>query len=113
MNLRLVPLALVAAVSLTACVADDASPPAGTVTVSISQSRFETRELRVPAGTTVVFENTDAAAHTVTSADGSPLMFDSGEFGQGETFEITFDEPGEYPYFCVIHPTMRATVVVE
>lgn len=83
------------------------------VRVTIVNSRFETTELRVPAGTTVVFENTDPFAHTVTSAESSPMPFGSDELGQGDTFEVTFDEPGVYPYFCVVHPTMRATVIVE
>lgn len=81
--------------------------------VTISDSRFDTTELRVPVGTTVRFVNTDPYAHTVTSKDDSPAAFASGEFGQDETFEFTFDEPGEYAYFCEIHPTMRASVIVD
>jgi plastocyanin len=30
----------------------------------------------------------------------------------GATFEFTFDEPGTYPYFCSIHPSMTGTVEV-
>ncbi len=88
----------------------DAGEPA---VVTISDSRFDTTELRVPVGTTVRFVNTDPYAHTVTSKDDSPAAFASGEFGQDETFEFTFDEPGEYAYFCEIHPTMRASVIVD
>lgn len=89
----------------------DESP--ATELVVIARSRFETPELRIAAGTTVVWRNEDGFAHTVTSRDDSPTAFDSGEFSGGETFEITFDEPGEYAYFCRIHPTMRAMVIVE
>ena len=81
--------------------------------VEIERSRFDTAVLEVEAGTTVVFRNLDGYAHTVTSFDDAPMAFDSGEFGEGETFEVTFDEPGEYRYFCAIHPTMRASVVVS
>lgn len=80
--------------------------------VTITDSRFDQLELRVEAGTTVTFVNTDAFDHTVTSGDGSPVEFDSGDLGQDGRFELTFDEPGEYPYFCRIHPTMRAVVIV-
>ncbi len=80
--------------------------------VTLSDSRFDTTELRVPVGTTVRFVNTDPYDHTVTSKEDAPATFASGEFGQDETFEFTFDEPGEYPYFCEIHPTMRASVIV-
>ena len=48
--------------------------------------------------------------HTVTAADGS---FDSGFLNEGDTFSYTFDEPGEYEYFCSPHPWMRAKVIVE
>jgi Plastocyanin len=81
-------------------------------TVIIERSRFATPELRVPVGTTVRFENRDEFAHTVTSVDGAPVVFDSGELGEGAEFEITFDQPGTYDYVCEIHPTMRGTVLV-
>ncbi len=81
--------------------------------VTIARSRFETPELYVRAGTTVAFENTDEFAHTVTSVEGAPAAFGSDELGQGDTFTATFDEVGEYGYFCQIHPTMRGTVIVE
>lgn len=86
---------------------------AAPVEVTIARSRFETRELRIAPGTTVVFVNTDEFAHTVTSRDGAATAFDSGELLEGDAFELTFDQPGEYPYFCRIHPTMRAMVIVE
>lgn len=95
--------------SATAIVAADSRDR---VTVEIARSRFGTRELRVATGTTVAFLNTDEFAHTVTSRDGAPVAFDSGELGEGDVFEIAFDEPGEYAYFCRIHPTMRASVIV-
>ena len=70
----------------------------------------------VPAGTTVVWSNDDTAAHTVTSgtvADGPDGVFDSSLFMPDTTFEVTFDDPGEYPYWCIVHPWMVGTVVVE
>lgn len=89
-----------------------ARPEPGT-TVTISRSRFDLASLVVSAGTTVVFVNEDPFAHTVTSSDGAPVPFDSGDLGEGSSFAVTFDEPGTYAYFCRIHPTMRAAVVVE
>jgi len=133
MNLRPASFALIAALALGACggdgtgsnsadttavpavpdaTADSTTDAAGPARVVISRSRFDNVELRVAPGTTVVFENTDAFAHTITSTDASPIPFDSGGLGQDETFEFTFDEAGEYPYFCQIHPTMRAVVIV-
>lgn len=86
---------------------------AGGDTVTIEQSRFSPDPLEVAAGAEVTFENLDPFAHTVTSAEGSAVEFDSGDLGQDATFSQTFDEAGTYAYFCEIHPTMRAEVVVS
>ena len=88
----------------------DAALPSPTVT--IERSRFDASTLDVAVGTTVRFVNEDPFDHTVTSIDGSPVTFDSGVMVEGAEFEITFDRPGTYGYFCEIHPTMRGTVVV-
>jgi len=64
----------------------------------------------VSVGTTVTATNQDGVAHTWTSDDG---VWDSGRIASGESFEFTFDEAGEYSYFCTIHPTMEGTITVE
>ncbi|WP_083915214.1 cupredoxin domain-containing protein [Ilumatobacter nonamiensis] len=81
--------------------------------VNLERSRFEPAELEVSVGDTVTFTNSDAFAHTVTANDGEDFEFDSGEFGESETFEMTFDEAGSVAYFCQIHPTMRGTITVS
>ncbi|HXG74837.1 MAG TPA: plastocyanin/azurin family copper-binding protein [Candidatus Nitrosotenuis sp.] len=69
----------------------------------------------VPVGTTVTWTNDDTAAHTVTSgANVTPDgIFDSGLFMAGKSFSHTFDTPGQYPYYCLVHPWMSGTVTVE
>ena len=67
----------------------------------------------VPAGSTVTWSNDDTAVHTVTSSPDSPMQFDSDLFLAGATFDVTFDDPGEYPYLCIVHPWMIGTVIVE
>ena len=65
----------------------------------------------------IVWKNVDTAAHTVTSgvlSDGGPDgVFDSGLFVPGVEFSHTFDTPGEYPYFCIVHPWMAGLIVVQ
>jgi plastocyanin len=84
---------------------------------------FKPERLEVEAGTTVIWQQRDAGAHTVTSgtveqgaAGVTPQpddVFDSGQLATGETFEHTLDEPGTYPYFCSLHPaTMRGEIRV-
>lgn len=64
----------------------------------------------VSTGTTVTATNQDGVTHTWTSVDD---VWSSGGLASGESFEFTFDEPGEYSYFCTIHPTMEGTITVE
>ena len=86
---------------------DDAAPAAAAV--AISGFAFAPNVLEITAGTTVTWTNNDGANHTVTADDGS---FDSGAFGSGATFSVTFDIPGTYTYFCGIHGSMTGTIVV-
>ena len=71
----------------------------------------------VDVGGAVTWINEDAAAHTVTSgvlADGGPDgVFDSGLFAPETEFSHTFEEVGEYPYFCMVHPWMSGLVIVQ
>jgi plastocyanin len=72
----------------------------------------------VGANNTVIWNNTDSVAHTVTAEAGQPdPRFDksaaTSNFVQpGEEFKFTFTRPGTYHYFCVPHPWMRGTVIV-
>ena len=71
---------------------------------------YSVNELIIVVGTTVTWTNDDAGVmHTVTALDGS---FDSGFMEAGETFSYTFSTPGEFEYYCLPHPWMRARVVV-
>ena len=72
--------------------------------------------LNISAGTTVIWENNVAAAHLATSGtpDGGPDgVFDSGMIMGGATYEYEFSETGEFVYYCLVHPWMVGTVVVE
>jgi protein-disulfide isomerase/plastocyanin len=82
----------------------------------------ETNECYIPAEVTidvggmVTWSNDDSAAHTVTggsAADGPSGVFDSSLFMSGTTFSHTFEEAGEYPYFCMVHPWMMGMVLVQ
>ena len=79
------------------------------VAVAIADFAFAPPALTVPAGTTVTWTNDDPFGHSVVAGDDS---FASGDLAAARTFEFTFDEPGEYPYICGIHPSMIGTVTV-
>ncbi len=71
---------------------------------------YSVNVLTIPVGTTVTWTNDDTTMHTVTSVDD---IFDSGYYGEGESWSYTFTEAGEFEYFCLPHPWMRAKVIVE
>jgi len=73
-------------------------------------------EVVIAVGGQVIWNNVDTAAHTVTSGnpvDGADGKFDSSIFMSGSTFSNTFDEVGEYEYFCMVHPWMNGIVQVS
>ena len=73
-------------------------------------------EVTISAGATVIWENTDNAAHLATSGtpDGGPDgIFDSGMIMAGSTFEQEFSDKGEFAYYCLVHPWMVGTVTVK
>src|SRR5689334_21772371 len=48
-------------------------------------------------------------AHTTTSTQ---VLWNSGPKSGGQTFQLTFNSAGSYPYQCSIHPSMRGAVLV-
>jgi plastocyanin len=83
--------------------------PASTVEVEIDNFSFGPVAITVPVGTTVTWTNRDDIPHTVVSTD---KVFKSKVLDTDERFSYTFTKPGEYPYFCSIHPKMTGKVVV-
>jgi plastocyanin len=78
---------------------------------------YEPHEATVSPGATVIWDNQDNALHTATSGkspnpDGK---FDTSYVAANQQSKpITMPtEPGEYPYFCTLHPFLTGTVVVQ
>jgi predicted secreted protein with PEFG-CTERM motif len=77
---------------------------------------FIPSEVVIDVGSEVVWTNDDTAAHTVTSGGiqtGPDGNFDSSLFMGGKTFSHIFDEEGEFPYYCLVHPWMQGIVIVQ
>jgi plastocyanin/predicted lipoprotein with Yx(FWY)xxD motif len=85
------------------------APVSRNVPASIVDFEFRPPSLNVGVGDTVVWTNTGRAQHTSTSDTGA---WDSGRLNPNQTFSHTFTSPGSYNYHCVIHPNMRAVIVV-
>lgn len=87
-------------------------------TVVIRDRSFRPEETTLEPGGVVRFENRESDVHDVTSGvpeDGQTgSLFESDLLEQGDAFCVQFGDPGEYPYFCSLHPSdMRATVIVQ
>ncbi len=85
------------------------APSASVAELTIKGFAFAPPTLTVTADTTLIWTNLDLVGHTVTSVHG---LFASSLLQNGETFELTLDEPGTYAYFCAVHPTMTGTIEV-
>lgn len=82
-----------------------------------SGAGYEPATINVSPGATVVWDNQDNALHTATSGE-SPTpdgKFDTGLIGANqESKPVTMPtEPGEYKYFCTLHPFLVGTVTVQ
>jgi len=84
--------------------------PASMAEVKIDNFSFGPAAITVSVGTTVTWINRDDIPHTVVSTE---KVFKSKVLDTDEKFSYTFTKPGEYPYFCSIHPKMTGKVVVQ
>jgi len=97
---------------------DDASTGDGGTTTAVAgeyvvvAQDFSLTDLTVEPGEEFTLDNQGETTHTLTADDGS---FDSGNVeGGSQSGPLTPpDEPGEYPFHCEIHASMKATLTVE
>ncbi len=82
---------------------------------SLTTDAYQPNPVQVSTGATVTWTNDDAQPHTATSGQNATPdgRFDSGIMAPGATFDFTFTEAGEYPYFCLLHPNMVGTISVS
>ena len=78
--------------------------------IQIDNFHYTPPSLIVAPGTTVTWTNADDSPHTVREKDGK---FKSAALDTDDTFSQTFAAPGEYEYFCSIHPYMTGKIVVK
>ena len=87
------------------------APLSGQAPVDIVNFAFEPQKVFVKPGTTVTWTNKDTTIHDIK--DTSPLnTAQSKDLNKGDTFSITYNQPGTYSYICGIHQYMTGTVEV-
>jgi len=88
------------------------------VTVKLSQIQFQPQNIRIKKGTKVTWVNGDSIEHYINT-DSHPahtyfLNQNSRALQKGDTYSVTFDTAGIYPYHCSAHAdSMTGNILVE
>jgi plastocyanin len=106
---RLPAAALLLALGAALALPSEAAAPPRVQAVQIRNFAFAPAMLTVPAGTTVTWTNEDEDPHTVTATGKA---FHSAALDTGGRYTFTFTRPGDYAYFCSLHPHMTGRIVV-
>src|SRR5437763_6920865 len=82
--------------------------PVSTVVVTITTDSngnftFSSQTLNISMRTTVMWNNTTSAPHTITGSS-----FGSGTISPGGSFSFKFTQAGTFAYHCMFHPYMTA-----
>jgi plastocyanin len=95
-----------------------ASASAAERIVAIPQSQYATQNVAIDQGEPLSFLNLDVLSHDVTArgkgANGQPL-FSTPLIGTGQEVPVERTDtlgPGEYAFYCTIHPNMEGTLTV-
>ena len=105
-----------AAAAAKAPMSAEVVPVAGSATPGCEPECYDPSTVTISAGGTVTFVNSDTAPHTVTSGtatDGPDGVWDSSLIMIDMSYSVTLDDSGSYPYFCMVHPWMQGTIIVE
>lgn len=110
--------------------------PAGTGEAGYAVNLFGADKVTVAKGSTVRFTNPWFEPHTITFLGGTKLpppgdpnapvpshpgqtvaydgktYVNSGFVLKDKTFDVSFSANGSFPYYCIIHPGMQATIDV-
>jgi plastocyanin len=94
----------------TAHAASAGAPTGPEMEVKIDNFVFSPGVVTVKAGTQVTWINKDDIPHTVDSTQGK---FKSAGLDTDDKFQFKFTEPGEYPFYCRMHPKMTGKIIVQ
>lgn len=72
----------------------------------------------ISAGTTITFGNKSTGPHNVANgtSDAPGTTWQTSSIlapNSSDTFKFTFDKPGEYPFYCALHPQMIGWITVK
>jgi cytochrome c oxidase subunit 2 len=99
-----------------------ASAPAATAAAASVQGNpaYDPDSITVKAGDTIAVDNEDSTPHTVTNGKDATdpnmgKLFDTSIINAGDSGEVVTTDlkPGEYPFFCSVHPYMTGSMTVQ
>jgi plastocyanin len=101
-----IALAAVAALSSSFAVAPV------TKNIEIAKFAFVPKEITIEPGTRLRWTNHDETPHTVTSQAAKKVLSSPG-LDLDDHYDFVFNEEGDYPYLCTVHPMMTGIVRVR
>lgn len=116
LSLALCAIALVVSsllIMVSPAAADTATVKMGTDSGMLA---FEPSTVTIKAGDTVKWVNNKLPPHNIVfEGDAANKSHDQLMFSPGESYEVTFDTPGTYSYYCAPHrgAGMAGKVVVQ
>jgi plastocyanin len=80
-----------------------------TQTVTIDNFSFKPNVITVKPGTHILFKNQDDLPHTVVIPG---MQLKSAMMDTDGTYEAVLEKPGDFKYFCGVHPMMTGEIIV-
>ena len=78
------------------------------VDVAVADNTFEPPNLRIDAGSTVVWTNVGRNQHNVQPSTTDAFQgVATTDFAPGQSHSVTFEQAGDYQYYCSIHGTKK------
>ncbi|HBX78170.1 MAG TPA: hypothetical protein DEG43_11015 [Acidimicrobiaceae bacterium] len=79
------------------------------VSIVVSDNKFSPKFTIVDEGTKVTWSNEGRNPHNIVETQkGAFQGVSQAEFAPGAVHSVTFDTPGDFPYYCSIHGTPKA-----
>ncbi len=76
------------------------------VTIDAVDNNFKPKYVEISKGTTVKFVNEGRNVHNVLPVtEGEFQQIEADDFDPGDEGTVTFDEVGDFPYYCSLHGT--------
>ena len=86
----------------------------------IGNPNYEPNELTVIKDSAIIVNNTDTMPHTVTNGESgsdpnSGKIFDTSIINDKDSYELKLKNvnSGKYPYYCMVHPYMTGTLIIQ